>query len=84
MVKLSCKFIAHLVLLLNCTIQVSISCYISATDSGTCTTASTDPKWRSVNLPFCQSIVIYPACIPKSHPIPPSREFPYGESILYF
>ena len=58
--------------------MVTTGCYIHGTDSGTCTTQTSDSKWRFQNMPFCGDIVIYPACIPKSHPIPPSRDFPFG------
>lgn len=40
-------------------------CTLQGTDSGECTLNTLDPLWRAMNMPFCQNVVIYPACIPQ-------------------
>jgi hypothetical protein len=34
-----------------------------------------ESEYRAVEMPFCGSVVDYPACVPEQKPIPPDRKF---------
>eukprot|EP01038_Epipyxis_sp_PR26KG_P010542 gene10542-14164_t len=65
-------------LILGVLAYISNSCYIWGTDSGECSKDTLDPLWRETFMPYCSKAVVYPACLPKSQKLPPSREFPNG------
>ena len=43
----------------------TFACYLHGTDSGICTTLTSNLEWKTKNMPFCASRINYPACIPK-------------------
>ena len=53
-------------LLFSLTLIRTDGCYIWGTDSGRCTTESTDADWRAINMPFCgKNAIQFPVCVPQ-------------------
>ena len=53
-------------------------CWLHGSNIGECSTLPLDANWRKTIMPFCADAIIYPACLPKTVTLPPSREFPNG------
>lgn len=56
--------------------SATFGCYIQGSDTGVCDRRlMEESEYRAVEMPFCGSVVDYPACVPEQKPIPPDRKF---------